>query len=180
MDNESSNAHKDSNTKVIQVRQSEAVRGGIKRQLSAYTRRVARHPEGWLKDANAAERQLILDHVLTRFLDDERLKDIAEDLGTSRSALNRAILKHRPDEWQDIQVARAMSALERAKDELEMAEPAQVPRARELLKSAQWELERLCRRLYGQDAPKDPASGVSITLNIGGFAHAKGNNVIDQ
>ena len=35
--------------------------------------------------------------------------------------------------------------------------------ARERLKSAQWDLERVCRRIYGQDAP---AAGGRVSINI--------------
>jgi hypothetical protein len=40
-------------------------------------------------------------------------------------------------------------------------------RAETKLKSAQWNLERVCRRIYGQDAPKEPTEKVNIILNIG-------------
>jgi hypothetical protein len=37
-----------------------------------------------------------------------------------------------------------------------------------MLKSAQWDLERVCRRIYGDDAPKDgDKERFSIVLDIG-------------
>ena len=40
-------------------------------------------------------------------------------------------------------------------------------RARERLKAAQWDLERICRRIYGQDQAVDASGKVSININLG-------------
>jgi hypothetical protein len=39
-------------------------------------------------------------------------------------------------------------------------------RARERLKAAQWDLERVCRRIYGQDAPPQGVNAVQININL--------------
>jgi hypothetical protein len=99
--------------------------------------------------------------VLMRYLADERTADIASSLGVHRSGLNQWLLRHAEQEWKDAQVARAITALEKAKDDVESAADAlSLARAREMLRSAQWELERLCSRIFGQKQE------VSVTHNI--------------
>jgi hypothetical protein len=98
-----------------------------------------------LKDLDPSE-------VLSRYLADERSADIAASYGVTRSALNQWLLKTCEDEWKEAQVARAITRKEAAEDALEQApDPLALAKARELLKSAQWELERVCRRIYGEE-----------------------------
>lgn len=104
--------------------------------------------------------------VLLRYLSDEPTKDIAASLGVSRQALSAWLLKTAEDDWKEAQVARALARKEKAEDDLETAADAlAIARARELLRSAQWDLERVCRRIYGQDIPPDLAGRISITIN---------------
>lgn len=108
---------------------------------------------GNLTPEDRAER---LQTVLERVLNDERTADIAKDLGLSRSALNMALLRYAEDDWRAAQVARALTRVERAKDERETLDVTQpgaaliLARARDDEKAAQWELERLLSRLFGQ------------------------------
>jgi hypothetical protein len=112
------------------------------------------------------ERDQRLQAVLHRYVNDEKLEHIAKDIGLSRSALNMALLEYAEGDWKRIQVARAMTRLDKANEELELAsDMLTLSRAREGLRSAQWELERLLRRLYGQDAPANIQ--VPIQINIG-------------
>lgn len=88
--------------------------------------------------------------IIQRYLADERTPDIAASLGVHRSALNQMLLRDCPDDWRKAQAARAVTALDDAKLALESAPNSlSLARAREQLRSAQWELERLLRRLYG-------------------------------
>lgn len=97
-------------------------------------------------------RKDLLDHVLDRAMEDERLADIAADIGVSMTGLCQALLRHREDDWKSVQVARALVTLDRAENNLECAGDAvAVARAREEARLAQWKLERLCRRIYGED-----------------------------
>lgn len=128
---------------------------------------MIRHQGGPIASLPEADRRVLVAHVLQRALNDERLQDIARDVGVSRTGLNQAILKYAEDEWKETQVARALTAIESAEDDLEVApDMLAVARARERLKSAQWKLERLHRRLFGTDAPQTGGSG-TITINIG-------------
>jgi predicted DNA-binding protein YlxM (UPF0122 family) len=119
--------------------------------------------------------------ILARYLSDESTKDIAASYGVTRQALGQYLLKHTEAEWKDAQVARAIARKEQAEDNLEAigakietADREQRDRltlslahARETLKAAQWDLERVCRRIYGQDVSPDQLGRISITLNIG-------------
>jgi transposase-like protein len=105
--------------------------------------------------------------VLLRALNGERQADIAKDIGVHQTALSQALLKHCEEEWKDVQVARAWANVEDAEQELEIApDMTTIARARERLKSAQWQLERLHRRLFGQEAPAHLGSG-TVHINIG-------------
>lgn len=89
--------------------------------------------------------------VIQRYLQDERTSDIAASYGVKRSRLNQWLLEHAEEPWRKAQVARAITYWEQAKDDLEGAEdPLTLARAREQLRSAQWDLERLFSRLFGQ------------------------------
>jgi hypothetical protein len=119
--------------------------------------------------------------ILQRYLSDESTKDIAASYGVTRQALSKHLLLHAEQEWKDAQVSRAIARKESAEDDLEairckidMADREERERlsltvvlARERLKSAQWDLERVCRRIYGQDVSPDQLGRISITLNIG-------------
>lgn len=114
-----------------------------------------------LKKANPKE-------VLVRVLNEESTKEIAASFGVTRSALNQWLLETAETEWRAVQVARAYKRKEEAEDEMDTAtDSLSLARARERLKAAQWDLERVCRRIYGQDVPADLAGRVSITLNLG-------------
>ena len=90
--------------------------------------------------------------ILLRYLTNETTETIAADYGVTRQALGQYLLRHAEEDWKEAQVARAIGRKEKAEDDLEAAtDPLQLAKARELLKSAQWDLERVCRRIYGQD-----------------------------
>lgn len=119
----------------------------------------------WL-DVPAEVRAAKLQAVIARVINDEKLADIAKDLGLSRSALNMALLEYSQEDWQKAQVARAVTELEQAQDERESApDMLTLVRARDREKSAQWKLERLMRRLFGQDAPAQ-SQAVQININL--------------
>ena len=99
--------------------------------------------------------------VIDRYLQDEQTSSIAASLGVHRSGLHQWLLRNCEAEWQQAQIARALTALEAAKDTMREASDAlSLARGRELLRGAQWELERLFGRLYGQKQE------VSLTANV--------------
>jgi len=120
--------------------------------------------------------------ILQRYLSDETTKDIAGSYGVTRQALGQFLLRTAENEWKDAQVARAIARKESAEDELDQLgskiatadrdEQARLTlslaHTRERLKAAQWDLERVCRRIYGQDAPPAGAQAVQININLRG------------
>jgi transposase-like protein len=103
--------------------------------------------------------------VLQRYLGEESSTQIAKSLGVTRSALNYWLLEHCEKEWKSAQVVKAIKRKEEAEDEMDTAsDPLTLARARERLRAAQWDLERVCRRIYGQDAPPSVAA---VQINIG-------------
>jgi transposase len=106
--------------------------------------------------------------VLERVLNEESTKDIAKSLGVTRSALNQWLLSTAETDWKAAQVIRAHKRKDEAEDEIETAaDPLSLARAREKLRAAQWDLERVCRRIYGQDAPTT-AQAVQINISLRG------------
>lgn len=105
--------------------------------------------------------------VLNRVLNEESTKDIAASYGVTRSALNQWLLANAEEDWKAAQVIRAYKRKEEAEEELDLAQDSlSLARGRERLKAAQWDLERVCRRIYGQDVTPDQLGKISITLNI--------------
>jgi hypothetical protein len=105
--------------------------------------------------------------ILERYLGEETSTQIAASYGVTRAALSYFMLKHAEEQWKDAQVTKAMQRKENAEDLLETASnPLDLARARELLRAAQWDLERVCRRIYGQDVPPTGGAAVNIQINL--------------
>ena len=103
--------------------------------------------------------------VIARYLSHEKTAEIAESFGVTPQALSLHLLNHAEQDWKDAQVARAMALRDKAEEDLKNAEDQlAVSKAREVLKSAQWQLERLLRRIYGDD--KNVQVNVMPVLNI--------------
>jgi len=87
--------------------------------------------------------------VLNRYLE-EPIHQIAVSYGLSEAQLYRWLLDNCEEGWRKSQIAKATAALERAKADIDNAQdPMQLAKAREKLKAAQWDLERLFARVYG-------------------------------
>ena len=132
--------------------------------------------------------------VLQRVLNEESTKDIAKSFGVTRSALNQWLLETAETEWKAAQVARAYKRKEEAEDEFDSisarianADKEERDRltltlslAREKLKAAQWDLERVCKRIYGQDVTPDHLGRINIVINTGSAPlDVVGEQVID-
>jgi hypothetical protein len=105
--------------------------------------------------------------ILERYLGEETSTQIAATYGVTRAALSYFMLKHAEEQWKDAQVTKAMQRKENAEDLLESASnPLDLARARELLRAAQWDLERVCRRIYGQDQQVASGAAVNIQINL--------------
>ena len=98
------------------------------------------------------------------------MSDIAPTLGLKGAEqIYRKLLRECPEEWKEHQAARAIRILEEARDDMENVsktpDALSLARARERLRSAQWELERTCRRIYGTDVPASVAA-VQVNINL--------------
>ena len=118
----------------------------------------------------AEQLKSVLDSAIECYGNGASIYAIALDLGVEHTTLYRQLIKHRESEWRDAKESRALADLEDAEEELRTApDGLALSRARERVRAAQWQLERLMRRIYGQHEHQADGGGrVSITLNIGG------------
>lgn len=122
--------------------------------------------------------------ILQRYLTNETTDQIAKSYGVTRQALGQYLLEVDEPGWKAAQIARAIGRKEGAEDIvqriLEEIETADAEKRAKLklslagaevsLRSAQWELERVCRRIYGQDAPPAVAA-VQVIIEIEQDSH---------
>ena len=94
---------------------------------------------------------------LARYINGEHSYDIAKSYGITPEALYTRILNSFEDQWIKAQVARAMARKDKAQEQLDAESPLALACARESLKSAQWDLERLYRKRFGQDVDAKPS-----------------------
>jgi AcrR family transcriptional regulator len=113
------------------------------------------------------DRNTLLDALLSHYEAGASMYELAEKLGVSNTTLYRQLVKHRPEDWKEVSAARYQSIIERAQDQIKDATDAlAVTRAREELANARWMLERLQRRIYGQDQVATGANAVQININL--------------
>lgn len=116
--------------------------------------------------------------VLERYLKERHTSQIAKSYGVSRANLVRWLRDVVPAEWKNVQVVRALIFKEDGTEGLETADNAlALARAREMVKSAQWDLERLDSSNYGQK--QEVTHTVRPVLNISIVAPAQSPQVID-
>lgn len=114
-----------------------------------------------------ADRKERLAGVLQRYEHDAKMADLAVEQGCTTTTLYRWLIRECPEEWKAVQSAKAAKALEDAKEHLEDAtDSLEINRAEKQIKAAQWELERLHARIYGQQE-QATASVVLISIGIG-------------
>ena len=103
--------------------------------------------------------------VIKCYLADRLISEIATDYKVSRSALNQYLLRHAEEDWKEAQVARAITRKDAAEEAIDAAsDPLALAKARESLKAAQWDLERTCRRIYGEE--RQQSDTITPILNI--------------
>ena len=82
--------------------------------------------------------------VLQRYMTEETTSQIAAHYGMRRKALVRWLREVAPVEWKAVQLVRAHDRKETGNEQLEAADDAlALARAREIVRSAQWELAAL-------------------------------------
>jgi len=130
-----------------------------------------------LASLTADERKELAHRTIIRVVDGEKTEDIAKEHGVTRQRLNQILLEHAQEEWKAAQVTRALTKKETAEEALEMAaDGLSLARAREQLKSAQWDLERVFRRVYGEDKAAIHIGGEGIQVQIVSYGDNKQAN----
>jgi hypothetical protein len=144
---------------------------------------LAKRPMGNLP---AERRKEIALELLTGYAEGREVAEMAPDYGVSDVTAYALLIRDHEGEWKQAQESRALANKARASKDLQdlreqlwRAETAhdilslarireQVKLAEIQAKRAEWELERVMKRIYGQDQPLDTAGRLSITLNISG------------
>jgi len=89
--------------------------------------------------------------VLDKYLTEQTTSQIAQSYGISRKSLVAWLRQVMPAEWKHVQIVRALVRKDDGNDGFETAEDAlSLARAREMVKSAQFDLERLDSPTWGQ------------------------------
>ena len=82
--------------------------------------------------------------VLKRYMTEETTSQIAASYGVKRKSLVAWLRQVAPAEWKAVQIVRAHDRKEIGNEQLEVASDAlSLARAREIVRSAQWELQAL-------------------------------------
>lgn len=98
--------------------------------------------------------------VLARYLTEETTSQIAQSYGVSRKSMTAWLRDVAKDDWKRVQIIRAHEMKDKGNDGLEEArDPLSLARAREIVRSAQWELKAL------DDDYKDPQHQINVSAN---------------
>lgn len=113
------------------------------------------------------KRLVMLEAILAHYENGASIYDLAEKLGVNNATLYRNLKKYRLEDWKEVASARYEAEIEDAEKELKIAPDSNaVTRARERIASARWKLERLDRKVYGQEAPQQQGGMVQINIGI--------------
>jgi transposase-like protein len=120
-----------------------------------------------LRALTEGKRLELVDAILSHYENGASIYDLAEKLGVNNATLYRALKKYRLEDWKEIASARYEAEIEDAEKELRTAPDAlAVTRARERLAAARWKLERIDRKVYGQDQQVNNGAAVQININL--------------
>ena len=130
------------------IRIDEGIKRGPRLKPPAKAPRKAVERPGKLEQGKLAN--LNVQPILERYIAGATSTEIAKDLGVTRQGLAWWMRKHAEEDWKEAQVIQAVERKEKAESELESATDAlSLARGREQLRSAQWDLERVCSRIFG-------------------------------
>jgi hypothetical protein len=106
--------------------------------------------------------------VIAEFLEGKRTEEIAVGFGVTREKLVYFLTKHSPEDWKEAQVIRAIKRKEEGEQEMDDAgDMLQLRKAEAKVKSAQWDLEKVCRRIYGETKEQFNMQPVMINIDLG-------------
>lgn len=138
-----------------------------------------------LNSLSEIERKELAETVLTRYAGGATIRAVAEEYRTAPATLYALLITEDETKWKDVQLSKALARFELAQSDLEMLQAKmggdsenkpdslELARLREQgrmaesnLKSAQWELERLFKRAYGQDQATAEDSHVIVHIDL--------------
>lgn len=105
--------------------------------------------------------------ILAQVIEGKTTEEIAKRLGIKRDKLHYFLTTRAPDDWKEAVLIRALRRQDEAENEIDTADDMlKLRKAETKLKSAQWNLERVCRRIYGdvKEQPDQPAVMIAISL----------------
>lgn len=128
--------------------------------------------------------------ILSAYLQGRKTKEIAPEYGKSPEELRHYLVSEQPERWKQARLAQAITRLDDATEAIDQLDeelrkisaPTTPDGIREMqtksavanvrlrvldskLKSAQWEMEKVCRAIYGEQ--KQEPLGQPIQINIG-------------
>ena len=90
------------------------------------------------------------ERVIARLIAGETSTQIAASYGVTRQGLGWFMRNNSEEDWRQALVIQAFERKEKADEELDLIrDPLSLARAREQLRSAQWDLERLLTKFFG-------------------------------
>lgn len=114
--------------------------------------------------------------ILDRLAKGESVAQAAQSLGVSDVTLYGFLLRHAPEQWQELSAGKALSRYEKAKNDLDAAEDQiGIGKARESGKFAQWDLERAARKFYGDN--KQDSQGITVQVLIARDGEVQANTI---
>ena len=121
---------------------------GVKREPKHPIHKLRRAKEG---QAWTVPAEVNPDQVIMEYLTEGKTSGIAAKYGVRRSVLTRWLQEHRPKEWKEAQVIRALCMKEDRQEAIyDSTSGLALARARAVVDSSQWDLERLDSANYGQ------------------------------
>jgi len=106
--------------------------------------------------------------ILSEYLQGKGTDEIARTYGVTRETLTHWLLKAADGDWKAAQLQKAIKRKEDADQDIDDAtDMLSLNKANSKLKSAQWDLERVCSRIYGDVRPPQvPNQAVQININL--------------
>ena len=113
----------------------------------------------------AIEQASIAQELLNGYLNGANMADLARQRGFSTASGYSLLIRFHEQAWKDAQIGKALETLEAAEAKMASAtDHLELARSEKMVKAAQWKLERLLSRVYGQERQVTP--GV-VVIQIG-------------
>lgn len=119
--------------------------------------------------------------ILAEYVEGKSTEKIAQSLGVTKPKLVHYLTTRAPEDWKEAVLIRALKRQEEAEEEIDGAgDHLALRKAEAKLKSAQWNMERVCRKIYG-DVKEQPAQqAVQLIINLRRGAEPPETSVYDQ